>query len=89
MANDNNASIACKKAIKLCDYMLRTSEDKFVRQEKSKIRLLLFDNQIERSAQEAKLVSRYIRDNFDNVMGENILVDIEHLLNERPPESSV
>lgn len=78
-----NINKACHKAIDLCKYMLDNQEDSFVKEERTLIRRLQEEGNYEEAANTALEVSRYIRDNFDNVIGENVVMDIENLLEVR------
>ena len=77
---DDNTVVACRKALSLCNYMLHTHEDPYVRQEMRRIEFFLEHHQSQASAEHAIEVSRYIERNFDNVVGQNVVIDIVELL---------
>ena len=80
---DLRVSLACRKAIKLCNYMLQRTNDSYVREEKNKLERLIMENRNERSIDRAIQVSRYIRNNFDSIRGENVILDINNLLSQK------
>lgn len=65
--------------------MLKSTDDEFVRDQKHQIELLIVDNRNSNLASaKARGVSRYIKHNFDTVVGENTSIDIDTLLDSAP-----
>lgn len=79
---DLRISLACKKAINLCNYMLHQQNDEYVRNRRLKINSLMTENKNQESAIVAKEVSSYIQKHFDNIVGENVILEIDRLLKE-------
>ena len=70
---------ACEKALELCHYMLESTPDEYVSEEKAHIHRLQIEGNLEEAGKVALNVARYIRNNFDSLIGENYVVEIEAL----------
>mgnify|MGYP007088035321 CR=1 FL=1 len=81
---DDNIVRACKKALTLCHYMLNKQDDDFVRRKVKEIEFYMINGEADASVEQARGVSKYIERNFDNVIGQNVVMDIEDLLDSRP-----
>jgi hypothetical protein len=79
----------CQKALKLCKYMLESTNDEFVRQERIKLRVHMMEENGLESLKDARNVSLYIRDNFDSLVGENVVVEIQHLILDKNIELNI